>query len=120
MNRGDFDSATAFMHPDVEFIPPGGQAPLRGVAQVRAWMQPSAFEEQRTEVIDVTVSGSKALVHSKISARGAASGIDMEIDAWTVFTGTDDLFVTRIEAFLPHEEAVARRAAAVADPGSSG
>jgi limonene-1,2-epoxide hydrolase len=118
MNRGDFEAATESMHPDIEYIAPGGQPPVRGVERMRAWMEPSAFERQRTEVLDVAVFGDRALLHSRLTARGAGSGIEMQAEAWTVFTVDDDMRVTRIEAFLPHEEAEARRAATVAEPGS--
>jgi hypothetical protein len=113
-NRGDF------MHPDVELIRAGVQPPLRGVEQVRAWMEPSAFEYQVIEPIDITVAGNKVLVLTNTKARGASSGIEVEIDAWNVFTVDDDLRLTRAETYFLQEEHEARRAAAVADPGSSG
>lgn len=119
-NRGDFDAAVAFMHPDIELIRAGVQPPLRGVEQVREWMEPSAFEYQFVEPIDITVAGNKILVLTNTKARGASSGIDVAIDAWNVFTIDDDLRVTRAETYFLQEEDEARRAAAVADPGSSG
>jgi ketosteroid isomerase-like protein len=119
-NRGDFDEAVALMHPDVEYIPVGGQAPIRGRAAVRAWMEPSAWDQQSIEPLDITVAGNKILMLSHTRARGAGSGIEMEVEAWTVWTIDGDLLVTRIETYQPHEEAEARRAAAVADPGSPG
>jgi ketosteroid isomerase-like protein len=119
-NRGDFDETVAVMHPDVEYIPVGGQAPIRGVERLREWMEPSAWDRQVIEPLDITVTGRKILVHSRTSARGAGSGIEMEVEAWTVMTLDADLLVIRIETFLPHEEAKARQAAAVADPGSPG
>jgi ketosteroid isomerase-like protein len=119
-NRGDFDAAIGFMHPDIEFIRAGVQPPLRGAEQVRAWMEPSAFEYQVVEPIDITVAGNKVLVLTNTKARGASSGIEVQIDAWNVFTVDDDLRLTRAETYFLQEEDEARRAAAVADPGSSG
>lgn len=119
-NRGDFDRALAMMHPDVEYIPVGGQAPIRGVKRLREWMEPSAWDRQVIEPLDITVAGEKILMHSRTSARGAGSGIEMEVEAWTVMTVDADLLVIRIETFLPHQEEEARHAAGVADPGSSG
>ena len=58
-NRGDFDAAVAIAHPEMEFVPPGGQASLRGAAALRAWMEPNAFEEQRIEPLDFRVEGNK-------------------------------------------------------------
>ncbi|HET8821987.1 MAG TPA: nuclear transport factor 2 family protein [Thermoleophilaceae bacterium] len=110
-NRGDFDSAVALLHPDVEYIPVGGQPPIRGADQIRAWMEPSAFERQVIEPRDIVVHGDKILLllHSEI--RGAGSGIEMEVDAWTVMTQDSDGLVTRMETFFLHDEAEARAAA---------
>jgi ketosteroid isomerase-like protein len=120
-NRGDYDEAVAFMHTDVELVRPGVQPPLHGVEEVRAWMEPSAFEYQVIEPIEITVAGpNKVLAYTNTRARGAGSGIEMEIDAWSVITVDDQSRVTRVETFLPHEEDQARRAAAVADRGSEG
>jgi ketosteroid isomerase-like protein len=119
-NRDDFDAAIAFMHPDIEFIRAGVQPPLRGVEQVRAWMEPNAFDYQVIDPIDITVAGNKVLVFTNTKARGASSGIEVEIDAWNVFTVDDDLRLTRAESYFLQEEDEARRAAAVADPRSAG
>jgi ketosteroid isomerase-like protein len=45
-NRGDFDAAVALPRPDAEFVRPGLEAPLRGAAAIRKWMEPDAFDEQ--------------------------------------------------------------------------
>ena len=119
-NRGEFDEAASMMHPDVEYVPVAGQTPLRGRAALRAWMEPSAWERHTIEPLEVTVAGNSLLMRTRTWARGAGSGIEMEIEAWIVWTLDDQLLVTRIETFQPHEEQQARRAAAVADPGSSG
>jgi ketosteroid isomerase-like protein len=110
-NRGDFDEAVAMMHPDVEYIPVGGQAPIRGIDRLREWMEPSAWDLQVIEPLDITVAGNKILMHSRTSARGAGSGIKMEVEAWTVMTIDADLLVIGIETFLPHEEQQARSSA---------
>jgi ketosteroid isomerase-like protein len=119
-NRGDFEGATAFAHPDVEYIPVAPQPPIRGVEQLRAWMEPSAFERMVLEAREITVFEDKVLVLIHTTARGAASGIEMEVDSWNVLTFDDDLRVRHIRTYFEHEEQEARRAAAVADPGSSG
>ena len=109
-NRGDFDAAVESAHPEIEFIPPGGQAPLRGAAALRAWMEPDAFEEQRIEPLDFRVEGNKVLARQHAQARGAGSGINLDTEVWTVWTFDDDLLVTRMESFLPHEESEALEA----------
>jgi len=118
-NRGDFDTAVAFFHPDVEYVPVGGQPPIRGADQIRAWMEPSAFERQVIEPRDIVVNGDKVLLllHSEI--RGAGSGIEMEVEAWTVMTQDSDGLITRMETFFLHDEAEARAAAGLGtrEPG---
>ena len=113
-NRGDFDEAASMMHPDVEYISVAGEAPIRGRAALRAWMEPNAWDRQTVEPLDITVAGNKLLMRTRTRARGAGSGIEMEVESWSVWTLADDLLVTRIETYLAHDEAKAR--AAVARP----
>jgi ketosteroid isomerase-like protein len=119
-NRGDFAAATSMMHPDVEYIPVAGQAPIRGLKQLREWMEPSAWDRQVIEPLDITVAGNKVLLHTRTSARGAGSGIEMEVEAWSVMTVDDDLLLTRIETFRPHEEELARSIAGLGPRSRSG
>jgi ketosteroid isomerase-like protein len=114
-NRGDFDAAVAIAHPEVEFVPVGGQASLRGAEALRAWMEPDAFEEQRIEPLDFRVEGKKVLVRLHTQARGAGSGIDLDLEMWIVWTFDHDLLVTRVEAFLPHQESEALEAAGLSE-----
>ena len=114
-NRGDFDAAVAIAHPEVEYVPVGGQASLRGAEALRAWMEPDAFEDQRVEPLDFAVGGEKVLVRLHTQARGAGSGIDLDLEMWIVWTFDDDLLVTRVEAFLPHQESEALEAAGLSE-----
>jgi len=110
-SRADFDHAMEIAHPEVVLVPPGGQSPLKGANALRAWMEPDAIEEQRIEPREFRVNGDKVLVHQRTWARGAGSGIELEVDLWVVWTLTDDGLVTRIEAFLVHQEGEALAAA---------
>ena len=113
-SRGDFDAALATgVHPDIEFIPPGGQPPIRGVERFRAWMEPDAFESQVIEPQEFRGAANKILVSQRSRIRGAGSGIEMEVGSWAVWTLDDDGLVTRIENFL--EEGEALRAAGLDD-----
>lgn len=114
-SRGNFDRALEIAHPDIEFIPPGGQAPLRGSEAFRAWMEPDAMEEQRIEPREIRLNGDKVLIHHHAWARGAASGIELEADAWVVWTVDEDGLVTRVEAFLDHEKSQALEAAGLSE-----
>jgi hypothetical protein len=112
----DFDTAAALVHPQIELVPPGAQAPHRGAARFRRWLEPDAFAEQTIEPLEFLVGNEgKVLSKQHIQARGAGSGIELEITSWSVWTFDEDGLVTRIEIFLPHAEARARAAAGLTD-----
>jgi ketosteroid isomerase-like protein len=117
-NREDFDSAIETVHPDIEFVRPGGQTSVHGVDAMRAWMEPDAFEKQTIDPLEFSVQGMKVLVRQHSRARGAGSGIEMEIESWSLWTFNDDGLATRVEFYLHHQEAEARRAAGLTNPGS--
>jgi ketosteroid isomerase-like protein len=108
-NRDDFDAAVEFAHADIVFVPPGGQSEIRRAAALREWMEPDAFESQTIDPGEFEVAGNKVLTRRHSTARGAGSGIEMEIDTWSVSTFHEDGKVTRIESYLGHEEDEARR-----------
>ena len=114
-NRGDFDAAIAVAHPEIEFVPPGGQSSLRDAEAVRAWMEPDAFEEQQIEPVEFSIQGNKVLVRQHTRARGAGSGIELDIEIWAVWTLNDEGLATRVESFLPHQEAEALEAAGLSE-----
>jgi len=103
-NRRDFDTAVEIAHPDIVFVRPGNQAEIRGAEAMRAWMEPDAFESQLFEPREFRVSGNKVLVRQRATARGAGSGIEMEIDSHTLWTFDEEGRVTRVEFFLQHQE----------------
>ena len=113
-SRGDFDTARKFSHPEAVLVPPGGQSPLRGAA-VRAWMEPDAIAEQRSEPREFRVSGDKVLVNQHTWSRGAGSGIELEADFWAVWTFDENGLVTRIEVFLVDQEGEALEAAGLSE-----
>ena len=108
-NRRDYDKVAELVHPDVVFVRPGAEPSLTGSDAFRAWMEPDAFDSQISEPTEVEIRGQKVLVHQRTAARGAGSGIEMEIDSWAVWSFDEDGTVTRIETYLDHEEADARR-----------
>jgi ketosteroid isomerase-like protein len=110
-SSADFDTAIEIAHPEVEFIPVGGQTPMKGAEAFRAWMEPDAIAEQRIEPREFRVNGDKVLVRAHSWARGAGSGIEVEVDGWAVWTVNEDNLVTRVEGFLIHEEMEALQAA---------
>jgi ketosteroid isomerase-like protein len=116
INREDFDAALALVHPDVVFFPPGDQAPYRGAESLRRWMEPDAFPGQAIEPLEtVVVTDSTVLGRQHVTARGRASGIELDINSWSVWTFDEDGLITRIEIYLEHEEDKAREAAGLVE-----
>jgi ketosteroid isomerase-like protein len=110
-NRGDFEAALQLAHPDVELVRAGGQSSVKGVAALREWLVPDAFEEQRLEPLDFRVNGDKVLVREHATARGAGSGIEVDVVGWFVWTLDDHGLVKKAQMFPPNEEAEALEAA---------
>jgi hypothetical protein len=112
VERADYDAALKLVHPQVELVPPGSQSPRVGAGRFRAWMEPDAFAEQVIQPLDWLASeAGRVLSRQHIKARGAGSGIEIEIRSFTVFSFDEDGLIIRVEIFLPHEEAQARAAA---------
>lgn len=116
VGAADYDAALALFHPDIELFPPGEQAPYRGAESVRRWMEPEAFAEQVIEPLDFVEAGDRSVIgRQHIRARGAGSGIELEITSWSVWTFDEEGLIIRIDIFLPHEESKARKAAGLSD-----
>ena len=108
----DFSTALAMVHPDVELVPPGGQSPYRGAENLRRWMEPDAFREQVIQPLEtVVVADRRILTRQHVTARGAGSGIELDLISWSVWTFDEDGLITRIEIYLDHESDKAREAA---------
>ncbi len=110
MNSGDLEAAIEMGHPQIVLVRAGGQSELRGPEALRDWMKPDAFSSQVLEPRKFEASGDRLLVHVHSTARGAGSGIEVEIDAWTVYTFDQAGLIRHVEIFLEHEEDAARRA----------
>ena len=74
-----------------------------------------AIEDQRIEPREFRVSGNKVLVDQHTWGRGAASGIELEVDMWVVWTFDEDGRVTRLEGFLVDQENQALEAAGLSE-----
>ena len=110
-NRRDYDAVLKLARPDIQYTRTGIEAPLAGTEALRAWMEPDAFDRQRTEPLSFEVHGNKVLVRQRFSALGAESGIELDVDSWAVFTLDEDGLVARAQMYLRHEEGEARKAA---------
>jgi len=109
-NAEDFDAAIQMAHPDIVFARPGGQSELKGADALRAWMEPDAFESQVILPEEFEAAGNRILVRQQATARGSVSGIEVEIESWTLWTFDDDGKAIRMEFFLNHQGDEARRA----------
>ena len=109
MNAGEYDAALELSHPEIVLVRAGNAGELRGREQLRGWMEPDAFESQVTEILGFEVEGDRVLARIHTRARGAGSGIEVDLGAWTVYTFDDQGSFTRVEIFLEHEEDLARR-----------
>jgi ketosteroid isomerase-like protein len=112
-NRGDYEGATEIAHPDVEMVRSWEKSSLRGADALREWLKPDAFEDQQSKLLGVTVAGDKVLAHQNLRARGASSGIEIDVDSWGVWTFDADGLITRVEFFLQREEDQARQTAGI-------
>ena len=105
VSNEDFDTAMALVHPAIVLVPPGKQPPYRGAESVRRWMEPDAFQDQVVETLEtVVVTERKILCKQHVTARGTASGIELDLISWTVWTFDEDGLITRIEIYLSHDE----------------
>ena len=114
-NRRDFDAVVQLAHPDVELVRAGGMSSLKGVAALREWMEPDAFEEQHYEPLDFMVKGDKVFERVHVTGRGAGSGIEVDFVTYSVWTLDDHGLVKAVQGFLPHEEAEALEAAGLSE-----
>jgi limonene-1,2-epoxide hydrolase len=113
-NQQDFDTALTHAHPEIEYVRVSGLGSLVGPDAWRAFMQPDAFADLVVTPIDIEVSGDMVFVRQRAQARGAGSGIEMDVISFNVWTFDEDDLVIRVQTFLPREEAEARRVAGLA------
>ena len=104
-------------HPDMELVRAGGMSSIKGVAALREWLEPDAIEGQRLEPLDFRVKGDKVFERVHATGRGAGSGIEIDAVVCAVWTLDDDGLVTRVQGFLPHQEAEALEAAGLKEIG---
>jgi hypothetical protein len=69
-------------------------------------MEPDAFASQRGEAREFTAVGDRVVVEAHAWLTGASSGIELEVDFWSVWWVDDGGLVTRCEVFLEREPAL--------------
>jgi ketosteroid isomerase-like protein len=116
ISSGEFDAALALVNRDIVLVPPGDQASYRGAESLRRWMEPDAFPGQVVEPLEtIVVTDKTILARQHVTARGRASGIELDVISWSVWTFDEDGLITRIEIYLDHEEDKAREAAGLSE-----
>ncbi len=104
LNREDFDAALALVDSEVELFPPGGQPPYRGAEQLRRWMEPDAFPKQEIVLVEsVAVTERLILARQHVTARGASSGLELDLVSLSVWRFDERGLVTRIAIYLESE-----------------
>ena len=112
ISEEDFDAAMALMHPDAEVVPPGGQPPYRGAENLRRWMEPDALRDQVIKILEAETAGDGTiLAKHHVTARGASSGFELDVDTWSVWSFGEEGLIMRGQIFLEREETEAREAA---------
>jgi ketosteroid isomerase-like protein len=116
-NRGDVDAVLAECHQDVTWRPHlaslGGQ-PIRGHEEVRAYMASLQEDWQgfRHEPVEFFDAGDKVVAFLDTHARGAGSGIDVEVPVAHVLSFEDGKCLGYVSY---HDRAEALRVAGLQD-----
>lgn len=98
-NEEQFDALYDLFAPDVVVHRDGGQPPLHGREEVRAFMEPDAFEYQRFDEIELVRNGDKILASLRVHAKGAGSEIELDMRGWHVWTIRDGLASEMLATF---------------------
>lgn len=114
-NRHDVEAVLACVTEDVEWKRidglPDDSGVIRGHEAVREFMRPEVFEWMRVEPRELAEAGDTVLMHVRVAALGAASGVKLEVDAYAVYE-FEGALVRRVENY-------SNRAAAEAAAGLS-
>lgn len=107
-NRHDVEAVLARVTEDVEWqrvdgLPETGGV-IRGREAVRDFMRPDVFERMTLEPVAIAEDDDTALAHVRVNARGAASGIELEIESYVVYRFAGEL-TRRLENYSSRETA---------------
>jgi ketosteroid isomerase-like protein len=97
-NEGDFDALAEFVSPDI-VLERDGEQMARGWEAFRAFQEPDAFEWQKLDVVSTAINGDKVLMKVRVRSKGAASGIELDLPGWNVWTVKDGLGVHMFASF---------------------
>jgi ketosteroid isomerase-like protein len=113
INRRDPDAFIACLHPDVVWeesgdVLPGLRGIYRGHSEARDWVAAAfleVWENFHVGVKEITeASDGRVFLGTLLTARGAGSGVETELRAWSVFWVANGK-VTRRQVFFDRAEA---------------
>ena len=107
VERGDY-SSSEWADPDIEFVAPHEERPLRGVeAMQRSWRDfLSAWKDFNAEPEEIIDAGEQVLVLEKVGGRGRGSGVPAEgLRGASLFTFRDGR-VVRLAQYTDRAEAL--------------
>ena len=107
-NGGDHERLLDLVTEDVEWkrvdgLPDGGGV-IRGREALRAHLQPDVYDRARFEIVEVAEDEEVALVHGVYHARGAGSGVELDVDTYVVYRLRGDL-ACAVENWRAREDA---------------
>ena len=107
-NGADHERLLGMTTEDVEWkrvdgLPDQGGV-IHGREALRAHLEPEVFDRARFEVVEVVEKDDVALVHGVFHARGAGSGIELDVDTYVVYRLRGGL-VWRLENWRAREDA---------------
>jgi ketosteroid isomerase-like protein len=106
-NRGDFDAAVEFFHPEIEWERVAQvERPLKGREAVRRFFDPDVFASQRSEVHEIEVLGDFLLAHCTFHSVASGSGIELAQEGYHLWRIRDG-FAAEFRYFLDRDDAVA-------------
>jgi ketosteroid isomerase-like protein len=109
-NRRDLDAVVEILGPEFElqrvFAAPGRPAVISGGEELREWMKPDAFEEDRVEPLRFVVGSETVVVEVRDFGRAANSGVEIEQTGYHVWRVRDERLV-RVELYYDREGAYA-------------
>ena len=107
VERGDY-SSSEWADPDIEFVAPHEERPLRGVeAMQRSWRDfLTAWKDFKAEPEEIIDAGEQVLVVEKVGVRGRGSGAPAEgLRSASLFTFRDGRVVRLVE-YMDRAEAL--------------
>ena len=111
VNARDIDGMLDLVHPDARWSAPTGATSAdafegrEGVREfIHEWLE--AWDGFHQELLDLELSGSRALARVRVRARGETSGVEFDADVGYVVEVADDQVIS-FELFTSYDDAAA-------------